>query len=520
MIVWVGILAGPSCQSTPTAPGTSSVDGLVGHAPGGGDFDAQTDAARRRGALWYHLDARPDRLEIRVRLLQPPDRASFFLPGRWAGRTDFGDNISISGAMGPEGPVAFTISRSEGRIDVDADDQAWVELRYAVELRGGGTRRRFHPQFDDGVLFAYGPAFLVLPSEQISRQIADIPIEVRTPSDWKVLATWERVSTRPSSVVEGADVHGYIASDPGVLRDAFLAAGSDIEVDRGSYGENPLAVGFSAGLSVDRDRLVDHTATLLEAYAARYGALGPVSVMVRPLDDVNKNRRRGVGRRGGFVIEIPRGQPLDSEALLLLAHEAFHLWNGHHLTPRPAAEEQTRWFKEGVTHYVALKTLWRLDLFSREQLLEELSTSASYYRRNPAAFRGDATRADLARLPYDKGVLLALALDAALYSHSGGRVGLDTWLIRLLEQYAEAPQGYDAADLRAALVETSGSATSPAVALWDRHVAGAEPIDPRALFEAAGLHWLEGQNQTKARLLPLDQPNSPFQKIFSRPSTD
>jgi predicted metalloprotease with PDZ domain len=518
--VWVALCAAllclsQSCQSAPAAD-DEPFDRLVGQAPGP-DVD---QPAKRRGALWYQLDTHAERVDVHVRLLNPPDRSSFFLPGRWAGRADFAENISITGAHADSGPVPFTISRSEGRIDIEADGAGWIQLDYSVKLRDQADgERRFHPRYGDGVLFAYGPAFIVLPSEQISEQVRDIPIEVRTPEGWSVLTTWHHAQSRPSKAVAGATVHGYVAATPAVLRDAFVATGPDLEVHRQTSDPDasPLTVGFSPGAELDRRELGEQIEQIVAAFRRRFGDLGAVTAYVRATEGAHDGRGRGVGRRGGFVVELPPGQPLDDQGLLLVAHEAFHLWNGHHLTPRPAQEKQTRWFKEGVTHYVALQMLVELGLLSRDDVLAELARSASYYQRNPAARSAVATPADFGRLPYDRGVLLAVGLDAALLRDSGGEVGVQTWVGHLIERFGDRDQKYAQSDLRAALVAVSRGADSPAVHLWDASVDSLEPLEPAELFELAGLHWLDGPNRPRTRLLPVKQADSPLDAMFPTP---
>jgi predicted metalloprotease with PDZ domain len=521
LVAIVGLVVGlGGCQSAATKTDTT-FEQMIGTAPG-----AHTDTASpRRGALWYHIEATPERLQIHVRLADPPERASFFLPGSWAGRSNFAHNISIQGAVSEDGPVPFTISRSEGRIDVESQGARWVQLRYSVRLRSQlENLERFHPQFVDGVLFAYGPAFIVLPSEQISRQVRDIPIEVRAPSAWRLMSTWNHVSSSPSQALEGSTVHGFVAPTPAALRDAYVAAGAEIDVRRPAATSpgSPLSVGFSPGLKVDRDAYSRHVATLVDAYRTRFGDLGAVTAYVRAVDAHPLDRGRGVGRRGGFVVEIPADQPIDDKAMLLLAHEAFHLWNGHHLTPDPAAEKETRWFKEGVTHYVALKVLAELGLFTRDDVLRELSRAASYYQRNPASRGQPSSKADRARLPYDKGVLLAVALDAALVAESKGRVGLEAWVRVLVDNVRANHEGqrggaYDVGDLRAALVQVAGSTGPSALEIWESHITNANALNPSQIFDLAGLHWLEGTDRNKARLLPVKRAHNPFQAMFPPP---
>ncbi|MFP4598921.1 MAG: hypothetical protein ACLFVJ_11760 [Persicimonas sp.] len=519
--VCVLLLSLIGCQSSPGSS-EDTFEQMVGSAPGAAaesPSDADETDGLRRGALWYQLEVGSESVDVHVRLLEPPERTSFFLPGRWAGRSDFADNISIRGAIDDGGSVPFTIDRSNGRIDVESEAARWIQLNYSVKLREDvGHRWRFHPRFNAGVLFAYGPAFLVLPSDQISRKMRDIPIEVRTPSSWQVLSTWRHVDSSDSAAVQGASVHGFSAKSAAVLRDTFIAAGSELEVHQplAPSGQSAMTIGFSPLVRLDHDKFSGRIAELIEAYRRRFGDLGPVTAFVQTVAADDNQRARGVGRRGGFVVEFPADQQLDDQAMLLLAHEAFHLWNGHHLTPKPSAERRTRWFKEGVTHYIALQMLYELGLFDREDVLGELSEAAKLYRRNPAARGQTSTSNDRARLPYDKGVLLAIALDATLLSETDGEVSLQDWVEHLLADLGEGDKRYDAGDLRDALVTVAGSANAESVELWDMYVAGSALLEPAQIFDTAGLHWLSGSDRPAPRLLPVRRDDSPFGSMFPR----
>ena len=119
-----------------------------------------------------------------------------------------------------------------------------------------------------------------------------------------------------------------------------------------------------------------------------------------------------------------------SETSLLIAHEALHIWNGHRLIPNDSAEESTRWFKEGVTHYLALKSLGADESF----VLEELARSASNYERNPLSRGASGQAVDEARFPYDFGVLVALTFDALL-TDGAQDAGLECWLKPLVDEH-------------------------------------------------------------------------------------
>ncbi|MGM0558009.1 MAG: hypothetical protein ACQEVA_16610 [Myxococcota bacterium] len=504
----------PGCETTRQAGDDSLSNQMLGDAP---RSKATDDTPKKRGVLWYRLalDAPQDRLDVHVRLVGPPPRTTFFLPGPWAGRDDFARDVSINGARSDDGPVSFTISRSEGRIDVDSKSAKWIELEYSVQLHSSlSTDARFRPQLDEQMLFVYAPAILVLPSEGLTRQVRDIPIEVHLPNDWRTLTTWPNVRERRSSADEHTTVHGYVAADPTQLRDAYLAASPNLEIEHAQLSDgSALEVGFAPGFESPHDGLAATLAEIIGAYVSDYGSVGDVHVLARQLAEGSARHSRGVGRRGGFVLELPGGSSI-SDHELLIAHEALHLWNGHLLTPTPDLEPQVRWFKEGVTHYIALKTLNARGMMTTDQVLEELEQSARFYARNPAARARIATITDRARLPYDRGVLLALAIDALLMKHSAGDVDIRDWLQTLLDTMGRRDQDYAPDDLRRALVQIAGPGDDAVDRFWDDSIASEIALEPVDVFELAGLHWLRRGHGKSGRLLPLQRSDTPFRALF------
>lgn len=513
---------------------------MVGQAPG-------EHASTSRGTLWYQLELGPNRLVVHIRLLKPPSQTTFFLPGPWAGSADYADAIQIHGARVPDGPVPYRVDRASGRIEVDSDQARWVQLDYSVGLRQrSDPSSRFHPRFVDQLFFAYGPAFLILPSAQLIDTIRDIPVEVHAPSDWQLLSTWSAHKRSPSKTSAGTTVHGYLAETPAALRDAFVVGGQHLVIE--SLPEDTsITLGFDPRIQVNRDQFGAYITQILGVYRRRFGELGAVSAYMRRVVSEDAQEHLGVGRLGGFVLEIQErpaaahvpadDTALDPQLLLLLAHEAFHMWNGHWLTPAPETEPSTRWFKEGFTHYMAIKTLAELGLFSHEQILAELDKSGEHYLRNPAAaagLGGGASAADRARLPYDRGVLLALAIDTFLLTHSGGRHSVHDWFGALMNNLAERHQPYRAGHLRAAFIasaEQAGASAAQAGEFWSEYVDARRPLEPETIFRRAGLHWLNppsqlpgspgrhAPQQNTRRLLRIKLANSPFEQLFATPHT-
>jgi predicted metalloprotease with PDZ domain len=513
--VWLTVLimgAGQGCLGQGGKP-VRQDDTLIGR-PYGHEPDAEPT---RSGGLWYQLEVEQDQLQVRLRLLEPAPRASFFLPGPWAGRDDFAEAIVLGQARGPQGPLPMTLRRDQGRIDVESESgTAWLELHYTVQMhRLDDDAWRFRPHRRPAMVFAYAPTFLVLPSDQVSRQIRDIPVELRLPSQWDVVTTWPAVAVVDSRVNPEQRVHGFIVEDVRSLRDAFVAAGKTLDIHHTRAAHRPLTIAFEADFEGPYQHLVEPIATIVTAYVERFGFDHEITVFVRHNALASPQTMRGMGRRRGFVLELPQTPRVDPTTLLLIAHEAFHVWNGHELVPEPSHEPRTRWFKEGLTHYVALQTLHGLGLIDERFVREELARTASNYLRNPVFSGQPATALDEMRFPYDQGMLVALLLDAAIRQGTSRRQGLQDWIAALLDDYRRHPRRqYDEQALRQSLIEFLAARDPGPVQVWDRYVTRRSAIDVPGQFESLGLHWLEGRDEEPARLLPLERGGGHYLTLF------
>lgn len=505
--------------SAPRAPQTGP-DEFVGE-PSGRTADPSGLASEedrdgppfRKGALWYRIGVSDSTLDITVRLLKPADRSSFFLPTSKHLREPAAHAITIRGASGPNGAVPLDQIPDEHRLDIDSEGLEWVELGYTVDLDAfPDDSPRPLPDSLSGSVLAYLSSILVVPSKRAVEEIREIPIEIHAPEEWRVLASWTARDRRPSKTRD-RNVHGFVAEDVRELRDAFFVAGPTIQQVR--RDELDLTVAFQSDIHRAREPVTSAVARILRTYRDQFGEIGETLVFVRTARQHGSGRIPGTAKRGGFVVRLPSRRPLRDDIQLLVAHEAFHLWNGHRLTPTPESEERTRWFKEGVTHYIAIKTLYEIGIFDLEDVRDELAKSAFFYRRNPASRGGRASRLDLHRLPYDRGVLLAVALDDSLAECSSNRRSLSDWIGTLLEGDVDH---YDTRTLRSGFDEIAGTGCTAGNRTWRRHVTGRDSLDPRRLFERVGLHYLEADSVEETELLPLEGSRRTFESLFDRNS--
>lgn len=153
-----------------------------------------------------------------------------------------------------------------------------------------------------------------------------------------------------------------------------------------------------------------------------------------------RDARDGFARRGGAVLQVGVDTANDTtEFRTLVAHELFHRINGQEIEYASDDFEATTWFREGATSYVALLSLAHAGLLSADGVTSVLAEHASAYLASPAladtSIGGDVRR----RFEYDRGVMLALALDVTLRELSDGERTLAGFFAYLVHGTASGP---------------------------------------------------------------------------------
>ena len=166
----------------------------------------------------------------------------------------------------------------------------------------------------------------------------------------------------------------------------------------------------------------------------------------------------------------------------LASHEYFHAWNVKRIRPRAfvpydlARENYTRllWAFEGFTAYYDDLMLARAGLLSRAQYLDGLGRTMTTVMQGTARlkqsladssfdawikyYRQDENAPNSVVSYYQKGALVALALDLAIRDQSGGRRSLDDVMRWLWRQWRAAGPAYPGVG-EDGIVEAVGQAT-------------------------------------------------------------
>ena len=150
-------------------------------------------------------------------------------------------------------------------------------------------------------------------------------------------------------------------------------------------------------------------------------------------------------------------------------HELIHLWVGHGI--RQANNSDIEWFKEGVTDYLALKTLWKLGYLTETQLSEKL---ANIMRRHTMGLWMSQGKVQLTSAGSDKnknkmiiygsGAVFALFMDV----HMDSNVGSGSFELMLRSLYEESGKAYTKERLIASLDKHSDGFASQLLAKLDK----------------------------------------------------
>lgn len=208
------------------------------------------------------------------------------------------------------------------------------------------------------------------------------------------------------------------------------------------------------------------------------------------------------------------------QAISLLAHEYFHLWNVKRIRPAELAkynyDEETYtellWFFEGVTSYYDDLVCCRAGIFSREDYLEIVSdnlnrvlntpgiqvqtlaeasfdTWIKYYRQHEHSHNNQVSY-------YTKGGIVAMLLDFILLDASEGRYSYDDVLRALYEAYQQDPsQGITEWQVRELMESFSGLDLRET---FLKYLHRTEALDPAPVFEKLGLVLSDTTDRSKA----------------------
>src|SRR5688572_30303134 len=156
-------------------------------------------------------------------------------------------------------------------------------------------------------------------------------------------------------------------------------------------------------------------------------------------------RSNGMGQPRSCLVAIGPETPFGPRLRINLAHEMLHRWLGLGLR-LSGPEGSNFWFTEGFTVHYTATILLRAGLITSDEFLAELDTIATRHFANPRRGAGnDEIQRDfftddaLSIVPYTRGALYAVEVDAAIRRASAGARSLDDVVRELFRAASTAP---------------------------------------------------------------------------------
>jgi predicted metalloprotease with PDZ domain len=236
--------------------------------------------------------------------------------------------------------------------------------------------------------------------------------------------------------------------DVETLSDSVLVGGRDLELVTFQAAGGQVRVAVLGGWRFSADALADRYGRMVEASADFWGeGRRPFFLALTPLaGPPGAGAQSGLGLGDGLAIWLSSDSALD-EASHVLVHEQQHAWMPDRLGGLSVggSEALDFWFSEGFTDFYTLRILLRAGLSTPEAHLEALNRALRIQAEAPPGLRNaDVARAffndrRIAGLPYQRGLLLALAIDARLRRASGGLRDLDDAILAMRSGQGAAP---------------------------------------------------------------------------------
>jgi predicted metalloprotease with PDZ domain len=369
-------------------------------------------------------------LKVTVSFRLPASRSTrLVLPSEWQGQRELYKAINDLEALSPgtlvqkgETPWSREVTFPPGQV---------VRLRYRVTKDWDGkidSSSYFRVMLDRSYFLVSGRNFLVYPALP---EDEELPMSL----EWKGLPPqWRIVDSL------GGDTTCQSVTAKLIKLSNGLFAGGDLRTTKLIVSGKPVYFAMRGQWEFADSSFSDLARNILIAERGFWNdtTIPAYLITVLPSDDPPGNYG-GTALEDSFALFMSRNSTLDFNTKFLLAHEMFHSWNAAKLGE--IQQETPYWFTEGFTDYYARLLLRRAALISADDYARDVDSLYREYLGSPVLHvSGKRAReqffedANLQRLAYLRGDLLALRWDQLIRHRSGGKESLDTAMRDLFQQ--------------------------------------------------------------------------------------
>jgi len=449
---------------------------------------------------------RPD-----VELMMP-----VWTPGSYLVR-EYARNVEAVTAAGPDGRPLDVDKSKKNHWRIATGGAATITVKYRVYCREMSVRTNWVEA--DFALLNGAPTFITL---------ADL-----TPRPHEIVINpaegWKRSVTALPPMNGGE--HRYRAPDYDTVVDSPIVIGNpavyDFEVD----GKKHSLVNVGEGGVFDGARAARDLEAIVKEDRRLWGFL-PYDRYV--FFNMITESGGGLEHKNSTVLMTNRWSTRTRRAyvgwLELASHEYFHAWNVKRLRPAELGpfdyenENITRslWIAEGFTDYYADLQVLRAGLQTRDEYLEDMSSTIELLQTTPGRlvqsaemasfdawikyYRPDENSNNTSVSYYTKGTVIAFLLDARIRKATNGAKSLDD-VMRLAYEKFSGPRGYTPEQFRAVIEQVAGRNLQ---GFWESAVESTSELDYTEALDALGLRFRPAAQQ------PAERASRPWLGVTTR----
>lgn len=358
-------------------------------------------------------------------------QADLRLPDAWGGGEHFYEalkDIEISGAeavtIPPDEPSHRLLTTVPGsditvRYHIDANRTAGQEAPITTDMT--------YPVIGPNRFLVLGPQ--VWPTLYTG---TDLPATFHAdmPEGWTLASDLQDLA-----LASGTD---------GDITMSVMLGGSDVNIETVPTPHTQLRIATAGKFDFPLDRFSDRVARIVAAEQAFWNDGQPAFlVTLAPIDRTPGSQSvRGTGMGDAFAMVSVPDMPEDRIAVLL-AHEYFHSWNIQKLGDPDKDDAMGYWFSEGFTDYYGRKLALKAGVSSLKDFVAAWNEALGRYAASPHLHAPYADVRDTfwddqdwQKMPYDRGSLIAVALNTA-WRQKG--VTTDRFMLALRDHVAADP---------------------------------------------------------------------------------
>ncbi len=208
-------------------------------------------------------------------------------------------------------------------------------------------------------------------------------------------------------------------------------AGGDYRIYQRLIGQSSVYFAIRGRWNFSEDQFCDLSTNIFNAEKKFWNDYSSAFALEIVLPMEGKNSQMAESRTNAISVFLAADKVLDYELKLTIAEEFFHTWLGDGIT-FAEPEELVYWFKEGFSSYYGRLLLLRAGIISLNeyvdqynQVLRQYFTSSVRYEKNERLVKEFWSDADLNKLPYLRGDIIAHNINSTIMKNSNGQKSLD-----------------------------------------------------------------------------------------------